>query len=96
MRLRMGAALGAALVLVVGGCAKPRPCTIIPMQLELVRFDTEQLEEQVATKVAEVNSLRSNLEIATTRMAQMEQEATDLEKAIGEIEGDAGAAGRKK
>jgi hypothetical protein len=96
MRFHNGVVLAAVLALTAGGCAKPRPCTIIPMQLELVRFESEQLEKQVTTKVAEVSSLRSNIDIARTRLSQLEQEAVDLEKVIEAAKADSVAKGRKK
>lgn len=96
MRFYCGAALAVVLALTAGGCAKPRPCTIIPMQLELVRYDTAQLDKQVATKTAEVTSLQSNLEMGRTRLAQLEQESSDLQKAIDAAKADSSAAGRKK
>jgi septal ring factor EnvC (AmiA/AmiB activator) len=96
MRFYNGAVLAAALALTVGGCAKPRPCTIIPMQLELVRYDSEQIEKQVTAKVSEVASLQSNIDMARTRLSQLEQETADLEKVIEAAKADSSAAGRKK
>lgn len=95
MRFLYGTVLVAALALTAGGCAKPRPCTIIPMQLELVRFESNQLDKQVATKAAEVTSLQSNIEMARTRLVQLEQEAADLEKVIAAAKADSSAKGRK-
>jgi hypothetical protein len=96
MRFQYGAVLAAALALTAGGCAKPRPCTIIPMQLELVRYESDQVEKQVTAKAAEVASLQSNIDMARTRLVQLGQEASDLEKAIAEAKADSVAAGRKK
>ena len=96
MRFQYGAVLAAALALTAGGCAKPRPCTIIPMQLELVRYESDQIEKQVTTKAAEVASLQSNIDMARTRLVQLEQEAGDLEKVIEAAKADSSAAGRKK
>jgi hypothetical protein len=96
MRFRIGAILAAALALSVGGCAKPRPCTIIPMQLDLVRFEAGQLQKQVDAKVAEVASLKSNIDIARTRLTELEQEAADLQKVVDAAKADSAAAGRKK
>jgi hypothetical protein len=96
MRFHYGAVLAAVLALTAGGCAKPRPCTIIPMQLELVRYESDQIEKQVTTKAAEVASLQSNIDMARTRLAQMEQEASDLEKTIAAAKADSVSARRKK
>lgn len=96
MRFLYCAVLVAALALMVGGCAKPRPCTIIPMQLELVRYESDQIEKQVTAKAAEVASLQSNIDMARTRLVQQEQEAGDLEKKIAAAKADSSAARRKK
>lgn len=96
MRFHYVAVLAAALALTAGGCARPRPCTIIPMQLELVRYESDQIEKQVTGKAAEVKSLQSNIDMARTRLVQLEQEAGDLEKVIEAMKADSSAAGRKK
>jgi predicted nucleic acid-binding Zn-ribbon protein len=66
------------------------------MQLGLVRYESEQIEKQATAKAAEVASLQSNIDMARTRLAQLEQEAADLEKAIDAAKADSSAAGRKK
>jgi hypothetical protein len=96
MRLRNGAVLVAALALVVGGCAKPRPCVIIPRQLELARYEADQLDKLVTAKAGEVSSLQGNLDMANTRLAQLQQESADLDKVIAAAKADSAAAGRKK
>jgi prefoldin subunit 5 len=66
------------------------------MQLELVRYESDQIEKQVTGKAAEVKSLQSNIDMARTRLVQLEQEAGDLEKVIEAMKADSSAAGRKK
>jgi septal ring factor EnvC (AmiA/AmiB activator) len=102
MRFPNGAVAAAALVLVAAlaavavGCAKPRPCTIIPMQLDLVRYDAKQVEKQVTAKEGEVSSLQANVDMARTRLTQLEQEEAELNKAIAAARADSAAKGRKK
>jgi hypothetical protein len=66
------------------------------MQLELVRYESDQIEKEAAAKAAEVASLQSNVDMARTRLAQQQQEASDLEKMIEAGKADSSAAGRKK
>jgi predicted nucleic acid-binding Zn-ribbon protein len=66
------------------------------MQLELVRYESDQIEKQVTAKAAEVASLQSNIDMARTRLVQQEQEAGDLEKKIAAAKADSSAARRKK
>lgn len=96
MRFHNGATVAAALVLATVGCAKPRPCAIIPMQLELVRFQMRQLDKQVGAKTGEVTSLHANVDMARTRFTQLQQESAELEKAIEAAKADSSATGRKK
>jgi hypothetical protein len=96
MKFPNGAVLAAVLVLTVGGCAKPRPCLIIPRQLEMARYESDQLDKQVAAKAEVVTSLQGNVDMARTRLAQLEQEAADLEKVLAEAKADSATSGRKK
>jgi hypothetical protein len=96
MRFRMAAVAAAALVLVAGGCAKPRPCLIIPRQIEMARYDVTQAEKRVSERTTEVQNLQGNIEMNRTRLGQLEQEASDLQKAIDAAKADSIARGGKK
>jgi hypothetical protein len=85
----------AALLLLGAGCARTRPCLIIPMQLDLARHDRDELRSMVDSKQSEVNRTKENLDLSVTRLQQMQQEQDDLKKAIAQQAADS-AAGVKK
>jgi hypothetical protein len=93
MRALIGPCLGAVLLLVAAGCAPSRPCQVIPMQIEIARYTRDQLQTQVDEKKADVARSKDNLELARTRLEQMQQEKADLEK---EVADSAAAPGRKQ
>ena len=90
----------AAGVLILGfglaGCGTPPPCQIIPKQLELVRYQRDQQRQQLEQKKTEVATSQKNLDLSRDRLQQMEQEKSDLEKALGQSAADSAAAGRQK
>lgn len=83
MRSWSGPVLGAAIVaMTLTGCAGTRPCPIIPMQLELARAGRDQILEQVERKETEVQRSDDNLRQTTTRLAQMEEELSELRRVL--------------
>jgi len=96
MRSRIGPWLGAASFLLLAGCAsQPRPCVIIPMQLKMAAYDRDQIKAQVDAKMSEVKRTKENLDLATTRLQQMEQERDDLLKTVQQQAADSAAAATK-
>ena len=83
MRMRIGPLAGAALILLAGGCAGPRLCQVIPMQIQMASYDRDQMQSLVDAKQAEVNRTKENLDLARTRLDQMKQERDDLRRAVG-------------
>jgi hypothetical protein len=83
-------------VLGSAGCAHPRPCLVIPKQIELATYARDQVRTQVDAKTAEVSRSKENLDMARTRLTQMEQEKAELEKTLAQQAADSAAAGRKK
>jgi hypothetical protein len=86
--------LGLALL---GGCAGSKPCTVIPMQLELARNDRDALRTQVEGKATEIKRLSESLDMSSKRLEQLRQERDELLRVIEQQTADsAAAAGRKK
>lgn len=75
------AAIGLGLLL-GAGCAKSRPCLIIPMQLNLAQSDMKTFEKQVADKQADVDRMKNSLEMARTRLQQLHDEEAELQRLI--------------
>ena len=97
MRTRIGPMLGAALlVLLAAGCASTKPCMVIPRQLELAQHERDTMKQLVDAQQAEVNRSKENLDLAKTRLQQMEQERDELQKAIVQQAADSAAARGKK
>lgn len=96
MRMRIGPLAGAALILLAGGCAGPRLCQVIPMQIQMASYDRDQMQSLVDAKQAEVNRTKENLDLARTRLDQMKQERDDLRRAVGSEAADSAAARGKK
>ena len=95
MRSWTGPVLGTVLLVLVAGCARTRPCTIIPVQLELARHDRDRIKDQVEAKQAAVKTSRDNLDLARARLQQMEEQRADLEKALASEKADSAASRRK-
>ena len=96
MRSRIGPWLGAALCLLVLGCGPaPKPCLIIPMQLQMARYDRDQIKTQVDAKMTEVKRSQENLDLAKTRLTQMEEERDELMKIVQQQAADSAAKGKK-
>lgn len=84
-------------LVLVAGCGRPRPCLVIPMQLELARTDRDQVREQVRTKEGEIERLSESVEITRKRVEQLRQEQADLGRALDQQAADSvAAAGRKQ
>jgi hypothetical protein len=94
MRTRI---VAAAVLLLVLGCARPRPCVIIPMQLDLAKSSRNQVQAQVTTKEEEIKRLSESVEIASRRLDQLRQERDDLKRVMDQQVADSLAAvGRKQ
>jgi len=78
MRVGLGVALSAALLLVGGGCARSRPCVVIPMQLRLAQQTADSYQAQVTAKQAEIDRAVSGLGMAEERLKQLEAEEAEL------------------
>ena len=96
MRTWFGPVAGAALLLLGCGCASTRPCMIIPMQLSMARFDRDQEKDLVDAKQAEVNRAKENLDLARTRLQQLQQERDELQKTVDQQAADSASARGKK
>ena len=96
MRTWIGPALGAALLVLVGGCASTKPCQIIPRQLEMAQFDRDQQKQLVDAKQSEVNRAKENLDLAKTRLQQLAAERDELQKTLTQQTADSVAARGKK
>lgn len=95
MRLWFGLCLGVAIAaLTLSGCAGVRPCPIIPMQLELARLERDQILGEVETKQAEVQRSDSGLQQTKTRLSQMEEEMEELNRVLGEQDGESEGGAR--
>jgi hypothetical protein len=97
MKFRIGAYAATALLVLAAGCASQQACQVIPKQLELARFERDQVKAMVDAKQADVARYQDSMELAKTRLSQMEQEKADLEKTLAQQKADSiAAAGRKK
>ncbi len=96
MRIRIGPYLGVALLALSWGCAPSRPCQVIPKQLELARYNRDQVRVQLDQKAADVARAKESLDLAQTRLQQMVDEQAELEKAVAQQAADSAAAARRK
>jgi len=95
MRRGLGLALGAALALAVGGCSGSRPCLVIPMQLRLAQDTVDEIQKQVAAKQADIDRATNSLEMAESRLRQLEEEQAQLDGlAPASPSGTSGRGGR--
>jgi peptidoglycan hydrolase CwlO-like protein len=89
MRGRVGRlAVIAVGVILVAGCAGTRPCLTIPMQLKLAQSDVKGYEKQVADKQADVDRMKSSLDMAQSRLQQLHDEEAELQRLIEAAKAD--------
>jgi hypothetical protein len=85
----MGLVTGVGLGLLLGtGCAQTHPCLIIPMQLKLAQSTVDDYQKQITEKQADVDRMKSGMDMARTRLQQLKDEESELLRLISAAKAD--------
>ncbi|MDM7913997.1 MAG: hypothetical protein ACE15D_00490 [Candidatus Eisenbacteria bacterium] len=92
---RWGGVLGGLAVLALAGCSQgPKPCMIIPAQIELARDVRDDAQAKLTEKQKDADRWKITIEQSRARIARLTEERDQLKQEVGGSgSGASGASG---